>query len=405
MTSAGAVGLGDLAPDTEPAAAAAWLRAWFGDDYPDEFVTLAMLRNMGGTGGRAIPRYLHVPIAEAIQTVEAHGLDDLVYAQDKNWNVFVSVAAIKAPPVGRDGKPSMFRKGGRRDVSRVPGVWVDLDVDKSESFGDEDECLSFLRALPAEVRPSIVVATGTGGVHAYWKTNRPLGMLEAEALCTRWWVYLTSRTDRQIDKLTNADRIMKLPGTVRWPKITGDAPTPVRLLAASGSWRIDVATLEKVTEPAYTAYLRDIEERKRDIAETRARAAWGLVNNEQKNTNRWGKLMTLAVIEDQFNEMYSWDDILPGLGWTKMEQDSEGRDQWARPGLDEWELHKSAATDYEGSHVMSLFSDSPETGLARLKDTGVALTKYRVYVECVWHGDEEAFVNEWVKQGAQAPVV
>ena len=106
--------------------------------------------------------------------------------------------------------------------------------------------------------------------------------------------------------------------------------------------------------------------------------------------------MTLSTIEDDFNVRYSWDDILIPLGWTKLDQDSEGRDIWARPGLSAFELHKSAATDYDGSHVMSLFSDSDETGLAHLLGTGVTLTKYRVFVETVWDGDEAAFVRAYM---------
>lgn len=385
-----------LPPNTEPGMAVAWLRAWFGDDYSDESMTLAQLRNMGGTGGRAVPRYVHAPVADVIDVIEKHGIDELVYESGQNWNLFCGVGVMRKPPTGKDGEPSRRKKGGRHDISRVPGVWVDLDVDKPEFFDDEEECLQFLRALPRDLRPSIVVATGTGGVHAYWKTDRPLAAREAETLCTRWWVYLSSRTHRKIDKLVNADRIMKLPGTVRWPKTTGDAPTLVRLLAASADWRVKIDRLMEATEPAYADFLADIEERKAAIAETRKKAVATLRGGS--TSGRWDKLMTLAVIEDQFNEMYSWDDILPPLGWTKLEQDSQGRDQWARPGLDEWELHKSAATDYEGSHVMSLFSDSEDTGLARLKDTQVALTKYRVYVECVWHGDEAGFVQEWMSR-------
>ena len=51
---------------------------------------------------------------------------------------------------------------------------------------------------------------------------------------------------------------------------------------------------------------------------------------------------------------------------------------------------------------MSLFSDSAETGLSHLIDTGVTLTKYRVFVECAWNGDEAAFVRAYLNGDSDA---
>jgi hypothetical protein len=375
-----------LPPNTDPEMAARFFDAWFGRDFDEQYVTVSQMAPGSKRGMRTI--HTHVHPHEAASMFREFGMDDLVYFRDVQWNLYMSVGAMHDKPEGK-------RKGGRRDITKVPGIWVDLDTDKSGFFDDEEECLALLRTLPQEAWPTIVVATGTGGVHAYWKTQEALDPEEAEVLCTMWWTYLSTRTEKKIDKLVNADRIMKLPGSVRWPKAEHDAPSLVRLLYCDATLRVSAETLRRLSQDTWDRHQNDIAERRERVRRSRLEATREVLNVE----GRWGMLMSLATIEDDFNLQYSWDDILLPLGWTKIDQDGEGRDIWARPGLADYELHKSAATDYEGSHVMSLFSDSAETGLSHLLDTGTTLTKYRVFVECVWGGDEAAFVRAYLSGG------
>lgn len=376
------VGTPMLPPETDGSMAAAFFAAWFGDEYPERYVTVSQ---MAPGSKRMRTQHLHLEPAEATVMFDTVGVDDLVYWNDVQWNLYMSVGVMATKPEGR-------RKGGKRDIVSVPGVWVDLDTDKSGFFDDEEECLALLRALPEEAWPTIVVATGTGGIHAYWKTTTPLEAEEAEQLCTMWWTYLSSRTTKKIDKLCNADRIMKLPGTIRWPKTVSDGPTLVRLLHADAARRVPSETLRGLSQETWDRHQADIRARRERVHSGRLDAT----REVSRASGRWNMLMTLATIEDDFNLRYSWDDILLPLGWTKIDEDAEGRDIWARPGLSEYELHKSAATDYDGSHVMSLFSDSAETGISHLIDTGVTLTKYRVFVETVWNGDEAGFVRAYL---------
>lgn len=373
-----------LPPVTQPQMAAEWFRCWFGD-VGDAYATVSLMKP---GKHRTITRHFHITPKDCIDSFGAGALmDDMVYGYNTEWNLYMSVSLMKDPP--KDSR----KKGGKHDVTSVPGVWVDLDTDKSGFFDDENECLTFLRELPQEVWPTIVVATGTGGVHAYWRCERDLEPDEAEALCTMWWTYLSERTDRKIDKLVNCDRVMKLPGSVRWPKVTGDAPALVRLLYADGERRVLVESLKRYAEPVYNEYLDSVRRRRERV--TRGRLEAAQVAGELSG---WNMLIALSTVEDAFNEEYTWDEILGPLGWVKLDQDAEGRDIWARPGLASWELHKSASTDYQGSHVMTLFSDSEETGLAHLLDTGATLTKYRVFVETVWNGDEAGFVRAYLSR-------
>lgn len=376
-----------LPPNTEPSQAARFIRAWYGDEGK-RFMTVSQ---MAPGNKRMRTKHHHVTPADAAEMFEAQGMDDLVYWKDVHWNLYLSVGLMHdAPEAGR--------KGGKRDIVSLPGVWVDLDVDKSGYFDDQEECLELLRNLPAEAWPNIVVGTGTGGIHAYWRTDAALDGEEGERLCTMWWSYLQSLTDRKIEKLCNADRLMKLPGSIRWPKHDHDAASLVRLLHCDTTRRVRVADLEYLAAPVWDAYQADIKSRREKIHANRMLAT----REVNRAEGRWNMLMDLATIEDDFNLRYTWDDILLPQGWTKIDQDGDGRDIWARPGLSAFELHKSAATDYDGSHVMSLFSDSDETGLAHLLGTGVTLTKYRVFVETMWHGDEAAFVRAYL-DGEQAP--
>lgn len=371
-----------LPPNTDPDMAVRFFDAWYGPGWDEYFCTVSQ---MAPGNKRVRTLHTHVSPSEAAKIFREHGMDDLVYYKDVQWNLYMSVGVMREKPEGK-------RKGGKRDVAWVPGVWVDLDSDKHGFFDDEEECLALLRNLPPEAYPSIVVATGTGGIHAYWKTDAPLDAETAEALCTMWWTYLCSRTDKKIDKLCNPDRLMKLPGSVRWKKYDHDPVTLVKLLYADASVVTPVSTLRSLSADVWDEYQADLRARRDRVRDARLAATQEVA----RGTGRWNMLMTLATIEDDFNLTYSWDDILIPLGWTKIDQDSEGRDIWARPGLAGYELHKSAATDYDGSHVMSLFSDSAETGLAHLIDTGTTLTKYRVWVETVWEGDEAAFVRSYL---------
>ena len=104
--------------------------------------------------------------------------------------------------------------------------------------------------------------------------------------------------------------------------------------------------------------------------------------------------MSAVSLEEEFNETHTWHEVLEPLGWTDIGRDSDGRTLWARPGQDKGATYKSAATDYQGSHVMTLFSDSPDTGLWPLAEAGIPLTKYRVWVQTRFDGDELAYARQ-----------
>lgn len=351
-----------------------FVKAWHGGGEYDWLVAINQMRGQGG-----VLRTIAAPLTTVLDLLEEADLDELCYMDSMQWNLYHSAGFLWE-------KPEKGRRSGKTNIRAVPGVWLDLDC-KTGSFSGEEDALEFIRTkLPYQ--PTIIVATGTGGIQAYWRTTEMLDPNTAEDLCVRWWRYAQSQSVVTIDKVQNRDRILRLPGSIRWPK-EQEAPALARLVSVDGP-TIDASTIYQLSEPMHQEAIRRRREAYHDLERGRVLAAKAV-----QDMGRWSVLEMITHIEEMFNERYDWRTILEPMGWTVMGEDYDGRTVWCRPGGD----RKSATTDwYESPHVMSLFSDAEETGLRRLADAEVPLTKYRVYVELYWRGDEEGFVRAWIAQ-------
>lgn len=370
--------LAAMAPHAAGDEAARFMEAWYGPDTDDRLVQINRLL----TGGAPHPRALTLSKSTAVDMLSGADLDDLVYSEEKTWNLYHSCGFLKEVPPDR-------KRGGKSYISQVPGVFLDLDV-KAESFSSEEQILAFLRTFP--ILPAILVSTGTGGIHAYWKCSSLVDAEQAERLGEMWWAFAQSRAPEgvKIDKVFNRDRILRLPGSVRWPKAT-EAPSLARIRYLDPT----VVTTPDEIRAASQAAWKVVEERRRHTRHSIARASLSARDIEGLADNPWMQLYVSSQLPDHFNEHHSWVEILEPKGWSRIGTDYTGRAIWARPG---GTGQKSATTDYPGSpNVMNLFSTSPETGLADLLDAGIPLTKYRVYVQLYWAGDEAAFVSEYLK--------
>ena len=366
-----------LAPHADGQQAGQFYEDWFGEEKA-MFSVVSRIT----PGGSGIIKNMHETPVVLRELFRAAPLDELIYTEDTRWNLYMGVGIMAKKPTGPTGR----RKGGKKDIAYCPGVWIDLDVDKDDAFRDENHALDLLRYI--DPLPTIVVATGTGGVHGYWKTSQPLNPEHAEELTEMWWAHLERESQTKIDRLTNCDRIMKLPGSIRWPKETGEPPSAVRLLYSTKG-TILASTLEKKARPAWEDYKKTIVERKERSRANRSEALKAISDL----TGGWNRLLAMTNIEDEYNDTHAWQEILLPHGWQEIGHDGEGRTLWARPGVSKFALRKAAATDYGDSQAMSLFSDSPETGLLGLHEAEIPLTKYRVNIELNWNGDEAAFVR------------
>lgn len=324
---------------------------------------------------------------EFVTSSDDSSLSDLVFDDDgSKWNIYVSVCPIKE-------EVSLKQRGTKSNVAYVPGVWADLDV-KPGSFSSQEEILEWLQTLALE--PTITVSSGSSGVHVYWRLK--WDQKGSEDLADSWWAYLNEQAgDRSIDHLVDVTRILRLPGTIRFPKKDEDSQKlgPVRILKLHTDQEHRYTT-DEIWAISAAAMNRKNEQRRktiREIAERRLRsdeAARALLDVNTK----WGYLQAHAYVEDYVNENWDWANILEPYGWKYRRTLSDGSKEWARPGQND----RSAVVDYEGSPVMSLLSMSEATGLVDLKEAGVPLTKYTVALRLMFNDEEEEMIRYVVNE-------
>ena len=272
-------------------------------------------------------------------------------------------------------------------------LFADLDV-KPGGFESKQEVQSFIDGVSE--CPGSVVWTGTGGAHVTWRVD-PEGasdlrkQFSGRQIGERWWTYLASELERlgisaTIDRLIDLDaRVLRLPGTIRYPKYEGDVTAEV----TAEYYDVPKITYEKfmeLTTPTYEPYQKRITKRREDDE---------LLTTEMVSiTGRegmWGKAVILSMIDDLSDEHLVWDEILPEAGWTRFREGGDGSTEWTRPGGD----GKSATTDWpESPNILSLFSTDPSTGLLDLFEAEIPLTKWRVFLRLIHDDDAYAALDD-----------
>jgi hypothetical protein len=360
-----------------------FVKAWF---RPDDKIAIV------GRKSKKIGKFN--TISQTIVARDFIGMDDdtlngLIFGEAEQYNLYFGVGPVKEDV-------ELFKRGKEDNVSYLPGVWADIDV-KEKGFKSQAEIIEFLNRLA--LAPSIIVSSGSGGVHAYWKLS--WGEEGSKDLTERWWSYLDEEAGegKSIDKLIDATRILRLPGSVYFPKEGSNGKTgSVRLLHCSDQ----TYTSEQFISISQAAY--DSKNQRRSTVLSREynenldmdMFAHNLLGGF--GGNRWKMWRALSELEDYVNERVTWDEILEPHGWTFLRtlSDDRGREV-ARPGRNE----KSAVVDYEDSPVMSLLSLAEETGLFDLKDAHVPLTKFRVYLRLHFNDDRNAMA-EYLKTRLEA---
>lgn len=322
-------------------------------------------------------------MAKEFLELDDESLESLIFDEDGNkWNLYFGVCPIKEDV-------SLRKRGTEENISHVPGVWADIDV-KPNGFTSQQEILEFLFSLT--LHPTAVIGSGSGGIHAYWKLSE--GQTGDRDLTEMWWSYLDETAgDKAIDKLVDLTRILRIPGTVYFPK------------EGSGS---KVGAVEILYLTGYTYSTREIIETSMESFKAKKDRRVTLINKEANRRmemdglartlladmggNQWRMWRAISEIEDFVNDNISWNEILEPYGWTDLRRvnSRDGSRQFARPGRKE----KSAVVDFEGSPVMSLLSTSEETGLSDLLDARIPITKYRALLRLKYNDQEETMVMD-----------
>lgn len=385
--------LSDRSPQVDVEQASHHLRMLHAGTRPDEWLSLVLL----GAGRRerhafSPSSYLH---REAVSAADsASGLQDVVDGDERGgWNVYTACSAFRAVPErGR---------GTRADVSSVSGVWADLDVKPGTEgyFQSEDELLAYIARLSKSAQPTLEIASGSGGRHCYWLFNpdQRLGPDKGGSLLRRWLDFLRSEAQgRTIENVHDTTRILRLAGTVRWPKAEESGmmrPTPVVITKCDGP-RYDPKQLSMLSE----------------AATNEAQAVRGIL------TKQWSKSVQIhrdslslsgkrLVGYDEMVRYYNlykdWAELLIPTGWTLYADESRCR-YWTRPGKSR-EDGKSASTDYLSdedvrSTVMTVYTNDPSLDCIRMNigttDTHGLCTKYHYALTMIYNGNEETPLRE-----------
>lgn len=318
-------------------------------------------------------------LASEFSSMDDETLESLIFDEDGNkWNLYLGVCPIK-------DDVSLKRRGTEANIDHVTGVWADIDI-KDKGFSSKDEIIDFLFGLA--LTPTIVVGSGSGGIHAYWKLAK--GEKGDKELVERWWSYLDETAgEKSIDKLVDLTRILRVPGTVYFPKAnSGSKVGAVEILFKLPN----TYTIEQIRSISDEAFKTKHEKRKRLIdADANRRMDMDVFARDMLaglGGNRWKMWRAISELESYVNERIEWAEILEPHGWTWQRTLPDGSNEWARPGRSE----RSAVVDYEDSPVMSLLSMADETGMADLKDAHIPITKYRAMLRLHFGDDEKAMV-------------
>lgn len=352
-----------------------YVRTWFNED---DLITICRINST--LGGTKTPVSTTLTASQFVDHFDNEVAEHLIFDEGIAKNDFY----INIFPMKNQVAPN--KRGTEEDVARITGVYADLDV-KEGGFSSELEIFDFLDSL--SLQPSMLVTTGSGGVHAYWKLHwsetKP-----TKQLFDRWWAYLDEAAGehRKIDKLIDVTRMLRLPGTVRFPKAgEPNRIASVALLKAnSNSYSVD--EILEASEASYGIKLANRLKLRQRESDSRASSEDLAKNLIIRNGNPWTTWQVISQLEDFVNSNISWDDILIPHGWSLVNGNGDSR-SWARPGRNV----RSATTDFECSAVMSLFSAAEETGLSDLLDAGVHLTKYRVMLRLRFGDNQEAMVE------------
>jgi hypothetical protein len=313
-------------------------------------------------------------------------LQDVV---DNRWNVYTSLATFATTPAkGR---------GTRADVLEVPGVWADVDVkpDVEGYLCNESDVVAYVEKLP---RPTLEVASGSGGRHLYWLTHTRLEAHDGQKLLLAWLDFLRDVANgATVENVHDTTRILRLAGTVRWPKEADTvAPMPHRVELLREGPRYHADELRMLAQPAHDAARKMREE-------ARAQRSRELTQRNKSLTPSGMKYA--AYYAGKFNKDQDWDTLLIRDGWT-LHSDATSTVArcrfWTRPGKSIAD-GKSASTDFIDasgvtSQVMSIYTkDAALVNLWENADThdGVGTcSKWRFALVRLYEGNEKQLIQD-----------
>jgi hypothetical protein len=118
--------------------------------------------------------------------------------------------------IARERKPCV---GGRAEVKTIVSLTLDVDAGKSSKYPSRKHAIWALENMPH--KPSLIVNSGgsDGGFHATWLLREPHRIDgdrdHVQKICHRWCEKLKELMGGRLDKTSNIDRVLRVPGVPR----------------------------------------------------------------------------------------------------------------------------------------------------------------------------------------------
>lgn len=351
-----------------------WMKFWF---KPSDITSIVGL-------GDGSPQALTFNRDTLIKYIEK----DFDKLTGDGTNVYFMTATAQKAQQKRSDSSHRTKK---QDFKAMRGVWVDLDCGKEGAFESPEAVDEFIESLVP--KPGAIVKTGSGGAHVYWKIKDPNNIVVDEA-GLRWWSYIQSLAPEgvSIDRLTDVKtRILRLPGSVRWPKPGEDAKPKQVVVRYTDAPAINADDILMYSETSYPEAQNDAKKRRAHLDRVSTE-----LGQYAAALGPWSMATILADIDTMVHSAITWQELLESHGWTCL-GNSGNAVLWQRPGSDQ----KSATTDYEGdaTRAMSLLSDSPDTGLLDLKENDEPISLWRAVLRLNFN-DNVAEALDWIAENA-----
>jgi hypothetical protein len=134
-------------------------------------------------------------------------IDDAMRFRSR-WDVYIGVGYRRCPDT-HDMTRCPHKHRGEDHISRLPAVWVDVDVQSPDEprkrYGSTLDALEALYGL--SIPPKLIVGSGAG-LHAYWPLAHASHDLVKIVEKNR-----AAAAQLQVDNCGDAPRILRLPGT------------------------------------------------------------------------------------------------------------------------------------------------------------------------------------------------
>lgn len=186
-------------------------------------------------------------ISHWVQSIEAA---ERVVSEQAGKDIYVSMG-LTSKPLGPHAR------GGKDDITAIPGIWVDLDLkNETRAKGSLPVTLAdLLKILPPDVKPTMTVASG-GGLHVYWLFHQPLLITDQKSrpgdgstdLVLRWQALLRRRAAQlgwSVDYTHDLSRVLRVAGTQNFKQ--PESPRLVTLQTSDGP-RYDPSELLEIIE-------------------------------------------------------------------------------------------------------------------------------------------------------------